>query len=68
MTKPSEHYPDRIEIELHVDPVNLGETVQFSIPLYRDGKSLWREGLDSAGAIDVGRAGTRARGRSPRRC
>ena len=50
---PSEHYPDRLQIELHVDPVNLGETVQFSIPLYRDGKSLWREGLDSAGAIDV---------------
>ena len=27
--------------------------MQFSIPLYRDGKSIWREGLDSAGAIDV---------------
>ncbi|HEX9395376.1 MAG TPA: serine protease [Burkholderiales bacterium] len=51
--EPSDHRPDRIEIELHVDPVNLGETVQFSIPLYRDGKSVWREGLDSAGAVDV---------------
>jgi len=49
----SKHYPDRIEIELHVDPVNLGKTVQFSIPLYQEGKSVWREGLDSAGAIDV---------------
>ena len=49
----SGHHPDRIEIELHVDTQNLGETVQFSIPLYKDGKSLWREGLDSAGAIDV---------------
>jgi len=49
----SDHHPDRIEIELHVNPENLGETVQFSIPLYRDGKSVWREGLDSAGAIDV---------------
>ena len=49
----SEHHPDRIEIELHVNELNLGETVQFSIPLYRDGKSIWREGLDSAGAIDV---------------
>jgi hypothetical protein len=49
----SKHYPDRIEIELHVDPVNLGKTVQFSIPLYQKGKSVWREGLDSAGAIDV---------------
>jgi S1-C subfamily serine protease len=51
--EPSGHHPDRIEIELHVDTRNLGETVQFSIPLYKDGKSLWREGLDSAGAIDV---------------
>jgi hypothetical protein len=51
--EPSGHHPDRIEIELHVDTQNLGETVQFSIPLYKDGKSLWREGLDSAGAIDV---------------
>ena len=49
----SEHRPERIEIELHVEEQNLGDTVQFSIPLYRDGKSVWREGLDSAGAIDV---------------
>lgn len=49
----SEHHPDRIEIELHVNERNLAETVQFSIPLYREGKSVWREGLDSAGAIDV---------------
>jgi hypothetical protein len=49
----SEHRPDRIEIELHVDERNLGETVQFSIPLYRQGRSVWREGLDSAGAVDV---------------
>ena len=48
-----EHFPDRIEIELHVDAKNVGRTVQFSIPLYRDGKSLWHEGFDSAGAIDV---------------
>jgi hypothetical protein len=53
LDEPSEHYPDRIEIELHVDPENVAETLQFSIPLYRDGKSIWREGLDSAGAIDV---------------
>ncbi len=53
MDEPSDHHPDRIEIELHVDPVNLAETLQFSIPLYREGKSVWREGLDSAGAVDV---------------
>jgi len=48
-----EHFPDRLEIELHVDAQNIGRTVQFSIPLYLDGKSVWLEGLDSAGAIDV---------------
>ncbi len=49
----SGHHPDRIEIELHINPENLADTVRFSIPLYRDGKSVWREGMDSAGAIDV---------------
>lgn len=51
--EPSEHFPDRIEIELHVDKDNMAESVWFSIPLYRDGKSLWRQGVDSAGEIDV---------------
>ena len=49
----STHYPDRIEIELHVDPHNLAKAIRFSIPLYRDGKSIWRQGLDGAGEIDV---------------
>ena len=47
------HFPDRIEIELHVDAENIGRTVQFSIPLYRDGKSLWLEGLDSAEVCEL---------------
>lgn len=51
--EPSKHFPDRIEIELHVDPDNLAESTGFSIPLYRDGKSLWRQGTDTAGEIDV---------------
>jgi S1-C subfamily serine protease len=51
--KPSKHFPDRIEIELHTDPDNLAKSTGFSIPLYRNGKSLWRQGLDSAGAVDV---------------
>jgi hypothetical protein len=50
---PSEHFPDRVEIELHTDPANLAESTGFSIPLYRDGKSVWRQGLDNAGEIDV---------------
>lgn len=53
LDEPSGHHPDRLEIELHVDAENLGRTVQFSIPLYRDGKSVWREGRDSAGPVDV---------------
>jgi hypothetical protein len=51
--EPSKHHPDRIELELHVNPENVVETTQFSVPLYRDGKSIWREGLDSVGTIDV---------------
>jgi S1-C subfamily serine protease len=47
------HFPDRIEIELHDDPRNLAKSIGFSIPLYRDGKSVWRQGIDSAGAVDV---------------
>jgi hypothetical protein len=50
---PSGHHPDRVEIELHVDAANVARTAMFSIPLYADGQSLWREGSDSAGAIDV---------------
>ena len=51
--EPSKHFPDRIEIELHTDPDNLAKSTGFSIPLYRDGKSIWRQGRDSAGEIDV---------------
>lgn len=51
--EPSKHYPDRIEIELHLDADNLAHSIGFSIPLYRDGKSIWRQGRDSAGEIDV---------------
>jgi hypothetical protein len=49
----SGHHPDRLEIELHVAPANVAQTTQFSIPLYRNGQSVWREGRDSAGTIDV---------------
>ena len=51
--KPSKHFPDRIEIELHVDAVNLTRTTGFSVPLYRNGKSLMRIATDSGGEIDV---------------
>ncbi|MCB1743796.1 MAG: trypsin-like peptidase domain-containing protein [Gammaproteobacteria bacterium] len=49
----SKHFPDRIEIELHVDAGDLARAERHSMPLYRDGKSLWRQGVDTAGGIDV---------------
>lgn len=51
--EPSQHFPDCLEIELHTDPDNLAESTGFSIPLYRCGKGIWRQGLDAAGEIDV---------------
>jgi S1-C subfamily serine protease len=49
----SDHRPERLEIELHADPDNITEIKGFSIPLYRDGKPLWRQGVDSGGSVDV---------------
>jgi len=51
--RPSKHFPDRIEIEIHTDGDDLGQSVGFSLPLYRQGKSLWHQGTDSGGEIDV---------------
>ena len=50
---PSQHFPDRIEIELHLDSTNLTLSTGLSILLYRDGKSIWSQGRDPAGEIDV---------------
>jgi len=49
----SKHFPDRIEIELHIDAANLGASTSFSIPLYRGGERVWRLGQDAAGEVDV---------------
>lgn len=51
--KPSGHFPDRIEIDLHVDANNMANSIEFSIPLYGNGKSIWRQGVDTAGDVDV---------------
>jgi len=51
--EPSGHFPDRIEIELHTDARNLTQSIGFSMLLYRDGRSVWRQGVDSSGEIDV---------------
>lgn len=49
----SEHFPNRIEVELHIDPDNMARSTGFSIPLYRNGKGIWRQGMDRSGEIDV---------------
>lgn len=51
--EPSGHHPDRIEIELHVDAVDLTRSTGLSMLLYRDGQSEWRDGTDSGGPVDV---------------
>lgn len=51
--EPTEHRPDRIEIELHTDEGNMARSTFFSIPLYRDDVSVWRQAQDKAGEIDV---------------
>lgn len=49
----SNHRPDRLEIELHVDPKNIASVTQFSIPLYRDNHPIWHQGSDSGGSVDI---------------
>ena len=49
----SHHRPDRLEIELHVDPKNIAVVTQMSIPLYRDNQPVWRQGVDSGGSVDI---------------
>jgi hypothetical protein len=51
--EPSKHFPDRIEIELHINADNVAESTGFSIPLYRDSTAIWHHAEDSAGNVDV---------------
>jgi len=50
---PSQHHPDRIEIEVHTNAENLTQSTGLSILLYDAGRSVWRQGSDSAGEVDV---------------
>jgi hypothetical protein len=50
---PSRHFPNRIEIELHVDEKNLTRSTGMSMLLYLNGKSVWNQGKDAGGEIDV---------------
>ncbi len=49
----SNHYPNRIEIEVHIAADNLAASTGFSMPLYLERKSVWRDGRDSEGVVDV---------------
>lgn len=51
--KPTKHFPDRIEIELHTDDKNLTRSTGLSVLLYRDAKSIWRQGKDAGGEVDM---------------
>jgi hypothetical protein len=51
--QPSGHYPNRIEIEFHTDAGDLTQSSVLSVLLYRDGRSVWRQGSDAGGDIDV---------------
>lgn len=48
-----EHFPDRLEIEFHVDAKNLAAATWMAVPLYAAGRSLWRQGTDDGGEVDV---------------
>lgn len=47
------HYPDRIELVLHVDASDLTRTAVFSVLLYRDERAIWKQGIDTGGEVDV---------------
>ncbi len=49
----SNHRPDRLEVELHVDSKIIGKVIQWSMPLYGGTQPLWRQGVDSGGSVDV---------------
>jgi hypothetical protein len=49
----SNHQPDRLEIELHVDQKNIAAVIQWSIPLYGGNQPLWRQSTDAGGLVDI---------------
>ena len=49
----TQHLPDRLEIELHLDATDLTRSTGFSVLLYHEGVATWRQGRDSGGEIDV---------------
>lgn len=53
LDEPSNHRPDRLVVEMHVDADDMARSTEVSVPLYRDGMAAWREGVDGGGLVDV---------------
>lgn len=51
--EPTQHRPDQLEIEFHIHAENLAEVERILLPLYRENQPLWRQGVDSAGLVDI---------------
>jgi len=51
--RPSGHEPDRVEIVIHCSASALSQVVFLSVPLYREGRAVWRQATDAAGEVDV---------------
>ncbi len=50
----TEHRPDVLQIELHVDPTNVAATTLLQVPLYgEDAAPTWSETADAVGPVDV---------------
>lgn len=49
----SQHLPDRLEVDLHLDTHDLTQSERFSVPLFRGTHALWHQGRDASGDIDV---------------
>lgn len=50
---PSGHAPDRVVVTCHTDALDLTRVQTLQLPLYANGRALWRQGQDSGGEIDV---------------
>ncbi|HBN77086.1 MAG TPA: trypsin [Planctomycetaceae bacterium] len=51
--EPTSHQPDRLLIDLHPDSQNLAKLSQFTLPLYQEGRPLWKEASDRTSEVDI---------------
>jgi Trypsin-like peptidase domain len=49
----TDHRPDRIEIAVHGLGIGPLAPAVFSLPLYRNGRAIWRQAGDAGGDVDV---------------